>query len=96
MGESCHMLHYANEIARKDIEIANLRKSKYTAETSMRKAIHDKVTAQEELNDKIAALEEQVDRYAIFNANLNRSVLNCIFILGSNVVKPEKVPIWSI
>lgn len=62
MGESCHMLHYANEIARKDIEIANLRKSKYQAETSMRKAIHEKVTAQEELNNKIEALEEQVDR----------------------------------
>lgn len=62
MGDSCHMLHYANEIARKDIEIANLRKSKYQAETSMRKAIHEKVTAQEELNNKIGLLEEQVDR----------------------------------
>ncbi|XP_037813231.1 GRIP and coiled-coil domain-containing protein 1 [Lucilia sericata] len=62
MGDSCHMLHYANEIARKDIEIANLRKAKYQAETSMRKAIHEKVTAQEELNNKIESLEEQVDR----------------------------------
>ncbi|KAM7364229.1 GRIP and coiled-coil domain containing 88 kDa [Cochliomyia hominivorax] len=62
MGDNCHMLHYANEIARKDIEIANLRKAKYQAETSMRKVIHDKVTAQEELNNKICVLEEQVDR----------------------------------
>lgn len=62
MGENCHMLHYANEIARKDIEIANLRKAKYQAETSMRKAIHEKVTAQEELSNKIYMLEEQVDR----------------------------------
>lgn len=61
-GDSCHMLHYANEIARKDIEIANLRKSKYQAESSMRKAIHDKVATQEELNNKMALLEEQVDR----------------------------------
>lgn len=62
IGESCHMLHYANEIARKDIEIANLRKAKYQAETSLRKAIHEKVTAQEELSNKIEVLEEQVDR----------------------------------
>lgn len=62
LGENCHMLHYANEIARKDIEIANLRKTKYQAETAMRKAIHEKVTAQEELNNKICMLEEQVDR----------------------------------
>ncbi|XP_061399534.1 GRIP and coiled-coil domain-containing protein 1 [Musca vetustissima] len=62
VGESCHMLHYANEIARKDIEIANLRKAKYQAETAMRKAIHDKVVSQEELSNKIDALEEQVDR----------------------------------
>lgn len=62
VGENCHMLHYANEIARKDIEIAGLRKAKYAAETSLRKAIHEKVQAQQELSDKIDLLEEQVDR----------------------------------
>ncbi|XP_050341181.1 GRIP and coiled-coil domain-containing protein 1 [Bactrocera neohumeralis] len=62
VGENCHMLHYANEIARKDIEIAALRKAKYVAESSLRKAIQEKVNAQEDLCDKIALLEEQVDR----------------------------------
>ncbi|XP_067615400.1 GRIP and coiled-coil domain-containing protein 1 isoform X2 [Eurosta solidaginis] len=62
VGGDCHMLHYANEIARKDIEITGLRKAKYAAETSLRKAIQEKVNAQEELCEKIAALEEQVDR----------------------------------
>ncbi|XP_037947474.1 GRIP and coiled-coil domain-containing protein 1-like [Teleopsis dalmanni] len=62
VGENCHMLHYANEIARKDIEITGLRKSKYAAETALRKVIHEKVTAQEELSDQISNLEEQVDR----------------------------------
>ncbi|XP_011179287.1 GRIP and coiled-coil domain-containing protein 1 [Zeugodacus cucurbitae] len=62
VGENCHMLHYANEIARKDIEITALRKAKYAAETSLRKAIQEKVNAQEDLCDKIALLEEQVDR----------------------------------
>ncbi|XP_036233807.2 GRIP and coiled-coil domain-containing protein 1 [Bactrocera oleae] len=62
VGENCHMLHYANEIARKDIEIAALRKAKYAAESSLRKTIQEKVNAQEDLCDKIALLEEQVDR----------------------------------
>ncbi|XP_023173667.2 GRIP and coiled-coil domain-containing protein 1 [Drosophila hydei] len=62
LGENCHMLHYANELARKDIEITTLRKSKYVAESTLRKAIQDKVTAQQEMHEKIELLEEQVDR----------------------------------
>ncbi|XP_060646945.1 GRIP and coiled-coil domain-containing protein 1 [Drosophila nasuta] len=62
ISENCHMLHYANELARKDIEITTLRKSKYTAESTLRKAIQDKVTAQQEMHEKIECLEEQVDR----------------------------------
>ncbi|KAH8311846.1 hypothetical protein KR044_008292 [Drosophila immigrans] len=62
ISENCHMLHYANELARKDIEITSLRKSKYTAEATLRKAIQDKVTAQQEMHEKIECLEEQVDR----------------------------------
>ncbi|EDW67121.1 GRIP and coiled-coil domain-containing protein 1 [Drosophila virilis] len=62
MSENCHMLHYANELARKDIEITTLRKSKYAAESTLRKAIQDKVTAQQEMHEKIELLEEQVDR----------------------------------
>lgn len=60
------MLHYVNELARKDVEISALRKAKYTAETTLRQALQDKVAAQEELNDKILRLEEQVDRYYFF------------------------------
>lgn len=62
LSENCHMLHYANELARKDIEITTLRKSKYAAESTLRKAIQDKVTAQQEMHEKIELLEEQVDR----------------------------------
>ncbi|XP_022209962.2 GRIP and coiled-coil domain-containing protein 1 [Drosophila obscura] len=62
LGENCHMLHYANELARKDIEITTLRKAKYSAESTLRKAIQDKVTAQQEMHEKIECLEEQVDR----------------------------------
>ncbi|XP_017113884.1 GRIP and coiled-coil domain-containing protein 1 [Drosophila elegans] len=62
LGENCHMLHYANELARKDIEITSLRKAKYVAESTLRKAIQDKVTSQQEMHEKIECLEEQVDR----------------------------------
>lgn len=62
LGESCHMLHYANELARKDIEIANLRKTKYSAEQLMRTAIQEKIAVQEKLREQINNLEEQVDR----------------------------------
>lgn len=62
MSENCHMLHYANEIARKDIEIAGLRKTKYAAETALRKALQDKATSEEDLRDEIAQLKQEVDR----------------------------------
>ncbi|XP_034486384.1 GRIP and coiled-coil domain-containing protein 1 [Drosophila innubila] len=62
LGDNCHMLHYANELARKDIEITALRKSKYAAESTLRKAIQDKVTAQQEMHERIECLEEHVDR----------------------------------
>lgn len=62
LGDNCHMLHYANELARKDIEITALRKAKYAAESTLRKAIQDKVTSQQEMHEKIECLEEQVDR----------------------------------
>uniref|UniRef100_A0A336LYK2 CSON007715 protein n=1 Tax=Culicoides sonorensis TaxID=179676 RepID=A0A336LYK2_CULSO len=61
-NESFHMLHYAHELARKDVEITNLRKAKYSAETALHQALHDKVTSQEELHEKISNLEDEVDR----------------------------------
>lgn len=62
LSENCHMIHYANESARKDVEITSLRKSKYVAESALRQALQDKITSQEELHDKIQNLEEEVDR----------------------------------
>lgn len=59
------LLHYMHELARKDVEITSLRKSKHSAESAMRQAIKDKITSQEELHDKLADLEEQVGRWEI-------------------------------
>lgn len=61
-SEPFHMLHYAHELARKDVEITNLRKVKNSSETALRQALHEKVTIQEELHDKISNLEDEVDR----------------------------------
>lgn len=56
------LLHYVHELARRDVEISSLRKSKNSAESAMRQAIKDKITSQEELHDQLADLEEQVGR----------------------------------
>lgn len=63
LGEGkTNILHYVHELARKDLEISSLRKSKHSAESAMRQAIKDKITCQEELHDQVANLEEQVAR----------------------------------
>jgi GRIP and coiled-coil domain-containing protein 1 len=61
--DSFHMLHYAHELARKDIEISNLRKAKHSIDTSLRMALQDKVTSQELLHNRIADLEDEVENY---------------------------------
>lgn len=58
----CHMLHYVHELSRKEVEITALRKAKNVAEASMRQALQDKVTTQQELHDRIGDLEDNVDR----------------------------------
>lgn len=61
-AEHHHMLHYVHELARKDVEVSQLRKAKHSAETALRQALQNKVASQEELHLKINSLEEQVDR----------------------------------
>uniref|UniRef100_A0A1Q3FA25 Putative grip and coiled-coil domain-containing protein 1 n=1 Tax=Culex tarsalis TaxID=7177 RepID=A0A1Q3FA25_CULTA len=60
--ETHHILHYAHELARKEIEITALRTAKNNAEAALRQALHDKIASQEELHDRIAHLDEQIDR----------------------------------
>ncbi|XP_058832941.1 GRIP and coiled-coil domain-containing protein 1-like [Topomyia yanbarensis] len=62
-SETHHILHYAHELARKEIEITALRTAKNNTESALRQALHDKVASQEELHEKIAYLEEQIDRW---------------------------------
>lgn len=57
-----HMLHYVHELSRKEVEITSLRKVKHLAESSLRQALQDKVTQQQDLHDRIMSLEENIDR----------------------------------
>lgn len=60
--EPMPMLHYVHELSRKEVEITSLRKSKHSAEQTLRQALQDKATSQQMLYEKIATLEENVDR----------------------------------
>lgn len=60
--EPMPMLHYVHELSRKEVEITSLRKSKHSAEQTLRQALQDKATSQQILYEKIANLEENVDR----------------------------------
>lgn len=61
-SDTYHMLHYVHELARKDVEISNLRKAKHSAESSLRQALQDSVKVKQEMFNRINLLEETVDR----------------------------------
>lgn len=57
-----HMLHYANELARRDVEIANLRKSKHKTEIALRELQKAAVSDAEKHRDERQALREEIAR----------------------------------
>ncbi|XP_053674044.1 GRIP and coiled-coil domain-containing protein 1 [Anopheles nili] len=60
--EKQHLLHYAQEIARKNVEISALRTSKNVSEASLRKALQDKVMSEENYKETLSQMEKEVDR----------------------------------
>ncbi|KAK7792654.1 hypothetical protein R5R35_005112 [Gryllus longicercus] len=61
-GESPHMLHYAHEIARRDVEISNLRKSNHRLESSLREMGRNLASREEAHQEKEEELKEEVAR----------------------------------
>lgn len=61
--QDTYMIHYSNELARKDLELAKIRKSKKEAETQCRKIMTEKVELRDELENKIDTLQQEVERY---------------------------------
>jgi hypothetical protein len=59
-GESPHMLHYAHELARRDVEISNLRKAKHWLESDFRELQRAATTVEEHHQEKINELKEEV------------------------------------
>jgi hypothetical protein len=61
-GESPHMLHYAHELARRDVEISNLRKAKHQLESAFRKLQRAAIIEEEKHQENINELKEEVAR----------------------------------
>ncbi|KAL0275517.1 UNVERIFIED_CONTAM: hypothetical protein PYX00_003343 [Menopon gallinae] len=57
-----HILHYANELARRDIEIANLRKSKHKSESELRELQKTSAAEAERHRDERQALRDEIGR----------------------------------
>ncbi|XP_052894397.1 GRIP and coiled-coil domain-containing protein 1 [Anopheles moucheti] len=62
VDEHQHILHYAQEIARKNVEISALRTSKNMSEATLRKLAQEKVMIEESYKDQISQLERDIER----------------------------------
>ncbi|XP_069697804.1 GRIP and coiled-coil domain-containing protein 1 isoform X1 [Periplaneta americana] len=61
-GESPHMLHYAHELARRDVEISNLRKAKHRLECALRELQRVATTEEDKHREEVDDLKEEVAR----------------------------------
>ncbi|XP_041786830.1 GRIP and coiled-coil domain-containing protein 1-like [Anopheles merus] len=57
-----HLIHYAQEIARMNLEISALRTSKNSSEASLRKLAQEKVMIEETYKTQILAMEKEMER----------------------------------
>ncbi|KAL4705356.1 hypothetical protein ACJJTC_006842 [Scirpophaga incertulas] len=57
-----HMLHYAHELARKDLDISQLRKEKHTLEGQYRDCQRDATIEKERFKEVVRTLKEEIDR----------------------------------
>ncbi|XP_053612891.1 GRIP and coiled-coil domain-containing protein 1 [Plodia interpunctella] len=57
-----HMLHYAHELARKDLDISQLRKEKHTLEGQFRDCQRESTIEKERFKEVLRTLKEEIDR----------------------------------
>uniref|UniRef100_A0A182MIV4 GRIP domain-containing protein n=1 Tax=Anopheles culicifacies TaxID=139723 RepID=A0A182MIV4_9DIPT len=62
VDEHQHILHYAQEIARKNVEISALRTSKNLSEATLRKVAQEKVMIEESYKEQISQMERDIER----------------------------------
>ncbi|XP_037072632.1 GRIP and coiled-coil domain-containing protein 1-like [Pollicipes pollicipes] len=75
------MLHYMQEVARKDKEISNLRRSKHQLESTMRQLQNKMLEREEHLQDEAEVLRDKIRRLEL---NSSREGANLEYI--KNVV----------
>ncbi|XP_041988287.1 GRIP and coiled-coil domain-containing protein 1 [Aricia agestis] len=57
-----HMLHYAHELARKDLDITHLRKDKHALEGQLRDSQREATIEKERFKEVVRTLKEEIDR----------------------------------
>lgn len=72
--EQQHLIHYAQEIARKNVEISALRTSKNAMDTTLRQTLQEKVMIEEECKEKMSQMAREIERlrrnYQLEGSNL--------------------------
>lgn len=63
---SPHMLHYAHELSRRDVEIATLRRAKHGVDCTLREMQREKSREEEKFKAKVKSLQEEVGRFVPF------------------------------
>ncbi|GBP33486.1 GRIP and coiled-coil domain-containing protein 1 [Eumeta japonica] len=62
MSAPPHMLHYAHELARKDLDISQLRKDKHELEGQLRDCQRDATIEKERYKEVVLTLKQEIDR----------------------------------
>lgn len=62
-GTEGPLLHHMEELARKELELSELRKHKIQLEKTMREIQMNSIEKQEHFQDEIDLLQQQVERY---------------------------------
>lgn len=62
-GESPHMLHYAHELARKDVDITVLRRTLRELDDKYRDVIREKTLAEDSWTERERKLLDNISRY---------------------------------
>uniref|UniRef100_A0AAG5DD55 GRIP domain-containing protein n=1 Tax=Anopheles atroparvus TaxID=41427 RepID=A0AAG5DD55_ANOAO len=72
--EQQHLIHYAQEIARKNVEISALRTSKNAIDTTLRHTLQEKVMIEENCKEKVCQMSREIERlrrnYQLEGSNL--------------------------
>lgn len=63
VSESPHILHYAHELARRDVDITNMRKTCNQLEQMVHKVNKELVLNKEKSTEEINRLKEEVSRF---------------------------------